>query len=123
MATLLYNARSSLRPSCILSVMLADMLRDPQVAPSQSTPAFTPAADILETTEGFGLYVALPSVKRESVHVEFINGHLVISGERTNPAAVAKEVAATEQQLADGILHLTLSFDTEKVTRYHTEIR
>ena len=65
----------------------------------------------------------LPGVKRESVHVEFINGHLVISGERTNPAAVAKEVAATEQQLADGILHLTLPFDTEKVTRYHIKIR
>ena len=123
MATLLCNARSFLRPSRVLSVMLADVLRDPQVAPSQSTPAFPPAADILETTEGFGLYVALPDVKRESVHVEFINGHLVISGERTNPAAVAKEAAATEHQLADGILHLTLPFDIDKVTRYHIKIR
>ena len=123
MATLLYNVRSSLRPSRVLSVMLADMLRDLHVAPSQSTPAFTPAADILEMTEGFALYVALPGVKRESVHVEFINGHLVISGERTNPAAAAKEAAATEKQLTDGILHLTLPFDTEKVTRYRIKIR
>ena len=50
------------------------------------------------------------------------HGHLVISGERTNPAAVAKEAAATEQQLADGILHLTLPFDIDKVTRYRIKI-
>ena len=62
-------------------------------------------------------------MKRESVHVEFINGHLVISGECTNPAAAAKEAAATEQQLTDDILHLTLPFDTEKVTRSHIKIR
>lgn len=106
-----------------MSVMLADMLRDPQVAPSQATTAFTPAADILKTTEGVGLYVALPGVKREPVHVEFSNGHLVISGQRTNPAAAANEAAATEQQLADGILHRTLPFDTGKVTRCHIKIR
>ena len=47
----------------------------------------------------------------------------MISGERTNPAAVAKEAAATEQQLADGILHLTLPFDIDKVTRYRIKIR
>ena len=51
------------------------------------------------------------------------HGHLVISGERTNSAAAAKEAAATEQQLADGVLRLTLPFDTEKVTRYHIKIR
>ena len=77
-------------------------------------------ADLVQNLRNEGV---LSGVKRESVHVEFINGHLVIFSERINPAAAAKEAATTEQQLADGILHLTLPFDTEKVTRYHIKIR
>ncbi|MFC7667446.1 hypothetical protein ACFQT0_08625 [Hymenobacter humi] len=65
MATLLYNTRPSLRPSRALSVMLADMLRDQKAAPAQPTPAFTPAADILETAEGFELHLAVPGVKKK----------------------------------------------------------
>jgi len=95
MATLLYNTRPSLRPSRALSVMLADMLRDPQAPEAQPTPAFTPATDILETAEGFELNVALPGVKKEAVNIEFLDGQLVISGERPNAAAAAKEAAAT----------------------------
>ncbi|MBD2767323.1 Hsp20/alpha crystallin family protein [Hymenobacter sp. BT664] len=95
MATLLYNSHPSLRPSRALSAMLADMLRDPQVPVAQPTPAFTPAADILETAEGFELNLALPGVKKEAINIEFLDGQLVISGERPNPAAAAKEAAAT----------------------------
>ena len=95
MATLLYNSHPSLRPSRALSVMLADMLRDPQAPAAQPTPAFTPAADILETAQGFELNVALPGVKKEAVNIEFLDGQLVISGERPNPASAAKEAAAT----------------------------
>jgi HSP20 family protein len=95
MATLLYNSHPSLRPSRALSVMLADMLRDPQAPAAQPTPAFTPAADILETAQGFELNVALPGVKKEAVNIEFLDGQLLISGERPNPAAAAKEAAAT----------------------------
>jgi HSP20 family protein len=153
--------------------MLADMLRDPKAAPAQPTPAFMPAADILETAEGFELHLALPGVKKEAVNIEFLDGQLVISGDRTNPAAAAKEAAATateangadenkpavvapeapaapkfrrvetnygtfsrsfrlpetvnvkaiSAELTDGILRLTLPFDTEKVTKQHIEIR
>ncbi|SFQ66257.1 Hsp20/alpha crystallin family protein [Hymenobacter arizonensis] len=95
MATLLYNTRPSLRPSRALSMMLADMLRDPKAAPAQPTPAFAPATDVLETTEGFELHLALPGVKKEAVNIEFLDGQLVISGDRHNPAAAAKEAAAT----------------------------
>ncbi|WP_157780989.1 Hsp20/alpha crystallin family protein [Hymenobacter sedentarius] len=173
MATLLYNPRPSLRPSRALSVMLADMLRDPQTTTAQSTPAFTPAADILETAEGFELQLALPGVKKEAVTIEFLAGELVISGARPNPAAAAKEAAATATEttaadetkpavvtpevpaapklrrvetqygafsrrfrlpetvnvkgigaeLTDGILRLTLPFDTEKAIKQHIEIR
>lgn len=94
MATLLYNSRPSLRPSRALSTMLADMLRDPQAPASQPTPAFTPAADILETTEGFELHLVLPGVKKEAVTIDFLDGQLVVSGARPNPAA-AKETAVT----------------------------
>jgi HSP20 family protein len=132
-----------------------------------------PAADILETAEGFELHLALPGVKKEAVNIEFLDGELVISGDRTNPAAAAKEAAATateansadenkpavvapeapaapkfrrvetnygtfsrsfrlpetvnvkaiSAELTDGILRLTLPFDTEKVTKQHIEIR
>jgi HSP20 family protein len=75
--------------------MLADMLRDPQATPAQPTPAFTPAADILETAEGFELHLALPGVKKESVNIEVLDGELVIAGERNNPAMAAKEAASS----------------------------
>ena len=164
MATLLYNNRPSLRPSRALSTMLADMLRDSQPAPAQPAPAFTPAADILETATGFELHLALPGVKKEAVSIEFLDGELVVSGERPNPATPAKDAAtasnenpsAAEASVAprfrrtetsygafrrsfrlpetvsvkaigaeftDGILRVTLPFDTEKVTKQHIEIR
>ncbi len=112
--------------------------------------------------------MALPGVKKEAVNIEFLDGQLVISGDRTNPAAAANGAAATpatennptavnpeapaaprfrhvetnygaftrsfclpetvnvkaiSAELTDGILRLTLPFDTEKVTRQHIEIR
>lgn len=162
MATLLYNPRPSLRPSRALSAMLADMLREPQTAAAQPTPAFVPAADILETPSGFELHLALPGVKKAAVSIEFHDGQLVIAGERANPAeatgndenkpaVVAPEAPAAPRfrrtetnygtfarsfrlpetvnvkaigaELTDGILRLTLPFDTEKVTKQHIEIR
>ena len=98
MATLLYNPRPSLRPSRALSAMLADMLREPQAPAAHPTPAFVPATDILETATGFELHLALPGVKKEAVNLDFLDGALVVSGSRPNPAAAVKEAtaAATE---------------------------
>jgi len=176
MATLLYNTRPSLRPSRALSAMLADMLQAPQTNAAQPAPAFTPAADILETAEGFELHLALPGLKKEAINIEFHDGQLVISGERANPAAREAAATATEAnasdenkaddnkpavvaseapaapkfrrletnygtfarsfrlpdtvnvkaigaELTDGILRVTLPFDTDKVTKQHIEIR
>ncbi|GAB3582093.1 Hsp20/alpha crystallin family protein [Hymenobacter daeguensis] len=100
MATLLYNNRPSLRPSRALSAMLADMLQAPQTGAAQPTPAFVPAADILETAEGFELHLALPGVKKEAVNLEFLDGQLTVSGSRPNPATAAKEAAATATEAA-----------------------
>ena len=94
MATLLYNPRPSLRPSRALSAMLADMLREPQAPASTPAPTFVPAADILETATGFELHLVLPGVKKEAVSIEFLDGQLVVAGNRPNPATAAKEAAA-----------------------------
>ena len=173
MATQLYNHRPSLHPSRALSAMLADMLREPQAPAAQPTPAFVPATDVLETAAGFELHLALPGVKKEAVSIEFLDGQLVVSGSRPNPATAAREAAATATEapaetrkntpavvapeapaplfrrtetgyghfsrgfrlpdtvnvqaigaeLTDGILRVTLPFDTAKVTKQHIEIR
>jgi len=149
MATLLYSPRPSLRPSRALSTLLADMLRDPQAAPAQAAPAFTPATDVVETAQGFELLLTLPGVKKEAVNIEFTDNQLVVSGERNNPVATTGEDAPklrrTENaygaftrsfrlpdtvsvknisaELTDGVLRVTLPFDTEKVTKQHIEIR
>lgn len=177
MATLLYNNRPSLRPSRALSALLADMLREPQTAANQSAPAFVPAADILETAAGFELHLALPGVKKEAVNLDFLDGQLVVSGTRPDPAGATKKAAAAATatnaaaapaaehtpavvapeapaapkfrrvetnyghfsrtfrlpetvnvkaiaaELTDGILRVTLPFDTEKVTTQRIEIR
>ncbi|GAA4048764.1 hypothetical protein GCM10022409_39120 [Hymenobacter glaciei] len=174
MATLLYNTRPSLSPSRALSAMLADMLREPQASNTQPTPAFVPSTDILETATGFELHLAMPGVKKAAVNIEFLDGELVVSGSRPNPADAVKEAAATATEeapesgentpsvvspeapaapkfrrtetnygtfsrsfrlpdtvnvkaigaeLTEGILRVTLPFDTEKVTKQHIEIR
>ena len=154
--------------------MLADMLREPQAPAAHPTPAFVPATDILETATGFELHLALPGVKKEAVNLDFLDGELVVSGNRPNPATAAKEAAATateapaaaaentpavvapeapaapkfrrtetnygsfsrsfrlpdsvnvkaiSAEFADGVLRVTLPFDTDKVTKQHIEIR
>lgn len=170
MTALLYNPRPSLRPSRALST-IADMLRDAQPVTAQltSASAFVPATDILETADAFELHLALPGVKKEAVQIEFLDGHLVVSGERPHPAtaqeaapeaksadeatpavvtpeapAVPKfrrtetnygtfhrtfrlpdtvNIKAIGAEFTDGILRVTLPFDTDKVTRQHIEIR
>ena len=108
MATLLYNNRPSLRPSRALSAMLADMLREPQVPVAQPTPAFMPAADVLETSAGFELYLALPGGKKEAVNIEFLAGQLVVSSSRPNPAEAGNGAAVTATNIPAGNAENTL---------------
>ena len=145
----------------------------PCLLPPQPAASFTPAADVLETAEGFELHLALPGLKKEAVKIEFLDGQLVVSGERPNPVTAAKEAAtaaaeasttegntptvlpaeapiaakfrrvetnygafyrtfrlpdtlnvkAIGAELTDGILRVTLPFDTNKVTKQQIEVR
>ena len=93
MATLVYNNPAALRPSRAFNSMLTELLRD--TAPTQPAASFNPAADILESAAGFELQLALPGVKKEAIKIEFLDGQLVVAGERPHPAAAAKEAAAS----------------------------
>jgi len=173
MATLVYNNRPSLRPARMFNSLLSDMLRE--TGGTQPAPSFVPAADIVETAQGFEVHLALPGLKKDAVKIEFLDGQLVVSGERVNPFTAAKEAAATAAEatdtpadetkpavvpaapeaaprfrrtetnfghfqrsfrlpetvnvkgigaeLTDGILRVTLPFDTDKVTKQVIEVR
>ncbi len=147
MTTLLYNNRPALRPTRAFSSILNEMLRDTLPAAAEPASAFTPAADVLETEHGFELHLALPGVLKEDVHLNFQEGQLVVSGERKAPAATENapkyrrletgfgsfsrsfrlpdtvDVTAIDAQLTEGILRVTLPFDSKKVTKHHIEVR
>lgn len=44
---------------------------------------FTPAVDLWENEAGYQVELALPGVKKEEINVEFQDGVLTVSGERT----------------------------------------
>lgn len=153
MATLLYNPRPSLRPSRALSTLLADMLRDQpnnistpsaftpatdiletatgfelhlalpgvkkeavsiafldgQLVVSGSRPCPVPAAKAAAEAP------AAPAFRRlETAYGPFTRSFRL-------PATVNGK--AIEAELTDGLLRLTLPFDTEKATKQHIEIR
>ncbi|WP_375435557.1 Hsp20/alpha crystallin family protein [uncultured Hymenobacter sp.] len=147
MATLLYNNRPALRSTRAFNSLLNDMLRDTLPAATEPAKSFVPAADVLEAQQGFELHLALPGVVKEDVKIDFHEGHLIISGERKTsieeenapkfrrietgfgsfsrsfrlPETV--DVTAIDAQLTDGILRVTLPFDSKKVTKHHIEVR
>jgi len=147
MATLLYNNRPALRSTRTFNSLLNDMLRDTLPAVTDPAKSFVPAADVLESEQGFELHLALPGVVKEDVKIDFQEGQLVISGERKAPAADENalkfrrvetgfgsftrsfrlpdtvDVTAIDAQLTDGILRVTLPFDSKKVTKHHIEVR
>ena len=148
MSTLLYNPRPAVRPTRAFDAMLSELLRDAQPATPQPSTSFVPAADILETAQGFELHLALPGVAKEAVSIDFQEGQLVVSGRRPAPATEGEEapklrrietrfgefrrafrlpetvsVKNISAELTDGILRVQLPFDAEKVTKQHIEVR
>ena len=147
MNTLVYNNRPSLRPARAFNTLFGELLRDTLPATQNPSTAFHPAADILETAAGFELQLALPGVSKEAVNIDFQDGELVVTGERKAPetgenapkfrrAEIAYgtfrrafrlpdtvNVKAISAEMADGILRVTLPFDTDKVTKQHIEVR
>ena len=148
MSTVLYNSRPTLRPTRAFNALLSEVLRDAQAAPAQPSASFVPAADILETAAGYELHLALPGVAKEAVSIDFLEGQLVVKGSRPAPATEGKDapklrrvetrfgefsrsfrlpetvdVKGISAELADGLLRVTLPFDTEKTTKQHIEVR
>lgn len=148
MATLLYNSQPALRPTRAFNSMLNELLRDAQPTTPQPSTKFVPAADIIETTAGYELHLALPGVAKDAVSLDFQEGQLVVSGNRPAPAAEGENapklrrvetrfgefsrtfrlpetvnVKAISAELTDGLLRVLLPFDTEKVTKQHIEVR
>ena len=148
MATLLYNNQPALRPARAFNSLLSELLRDAQPATPQPSTNFVPAADIFETAQGFELHLALPGVAKDAVNIDFQDNQLVITGNRPAPATEGENVPtlrrvetrfgefrrafrlpetvnvkAIAAEMADGLLRVTLPFDTEKVTKQHIEVR
>ena len=144
MVTLLYNNRPA-RNS--FNSVLNEMLRDTLPAQNKPTESFNPAADVLEGPEGFQLQLVLPGVAKEDVKIDFQEGQLTVSGERKAPEAAENapkfrrvesgygkfartfrlpdtvDVTAISAELTYGILHLTLPFDSKKVSKLQIEVR
>ncbi|MGI4734681.1 MAG: Hsp20/alpha crystallin family protein [Janthinobacterium lividum] len=148
MATLLYNSQPALRPTRAFNSMLNELLRDVQPTSPQPSAKFVPAADIIETAAGYELHLALPGVAKDAVSLDFQEGQLVVSGNRPAPATEGENapklrrvetrfgefsrtfrlpenvnVKAISAELTDGLLRVSLPFDTEKVTKQHIEVR
>ena len=148
MSALLYNTRSAVRPARAFNTMLSELLRDAQPATPQPSTSFVPAADIFETAQGFELHLALPGVAKDAVSLDFQDNQLVVAGSRPAPAAEGEDapklrrvetrfgefrrafrlpetvnVKAITAEMNDGLLRVTLPFDTEKVTKQHIEVR
>ena len=86
MSTLLYNPRPTLRPTRAFDTLLNEVLRDTQPTTPTPSTSFVPAADILETAQGFELHLALPGVAKDAVSIDFQDGQLVVTGRRPAPA-------------------------------------
>lgn len=148
MATVLYNSRPALRPARAFDSMLSELLRDAQPATPTPSTSFVPAADIFESAAGYELHLALPGVAKEAVSLDFQDNQLVVSGSRPAPATEGEDalqlrrvetrfgdfrrafrlpetvnVKAITAELTDGLLRVTLPFDTDKVTKQHIEVR
>ena len=148
MSALLYNTRPVARPARAFNSMLSELLRDAQPATPQPSASFVPAADIFETAQGFELHLALPGVTKDAVSIDFQDNQLVVSGTRPALATEGEDapklrrvetrfgefrrafrlpetvnVKAITAEMADGLLRVTLPFDTEKTTKQHIEVR
>ncbi len=148
MSALLYNSRPVVRPARAFNSLLNELLRDAQPAAPTPSTSFVPAADIFETAAGYELHLALPGVAKDAVAIDFQEGQLVVTGSRPAPATEGENVSQLRRvetrfgefrrafrlpetvnvkgisaELTDGLLRVTLPFDTEKVTKQRIEVR
>ena len=127
------------------STMLDRFFTD-SVAGRGRVAAFSPQVDAYETEKGYQLEVALPGLKQDNIKVDFHQGRLTISGERSfrndrndrryhvvessygsfrrsfqlpdtvNPSQI-------EASFEDGILHVTVPKDEQKTMRHQIQVK
>ena len=108
--------------------------------------SFSPQVDAYENEQGYQLEVALPGMKRDDIKVDFHQGKLTISGERTFqneqnerryhlvessygsfyrtfqlPDTV--DASRIEDNFEDGVLRVSVPKDAQKTMRHQIEIR
>jgi HSP20 family protein len=108
--------------------------------------SFSPQVDAYENEQGYQLEVALPGMKRDDIKVDFHQGKLTISGERTfqneqnerryhlvessygsfyRTFQLPDTVDANriEANFEDGVLRVSVPKDAQKTMRHQIEIR
>jgi HSP20 family protein len=148
MATLMYNNLPALRPARAFNNVLTQLLNDTLPGAVRPTEGFVPAADVLETANGFEVLLTLPGVSKESLTLDVQEGTLTITGERKAPVTEGENAPkvrrmessygtftrkfrlpdnvnakAIEANLTDGVLRLVLPFDADKTAKHQIEVR
>lgn len=78
----LTNILTSTLESNNIGDMLTDFLHHQGVGNSES---WTPAFDMVETSNNINLYISVPGVKADSIDIEFYNNSITITGDRVCP--------------------------------------
>ncbi|OON68025.1 Hsp20/alpha crystallin family protein [Hymenobacter sp. CRA2] len=147
MATLFNTlpARRAVRP---FDAVFNQLFNDTLPGFTAANTGFLPAADVLETANGFELQLTLPGVLKDALTIDVHEGTLTVSGERKAPVMEGENAVkvrraessygtfsrkfrlpdnvnhnAIEANLTDGVLRLTLPFDTEKTAKRLIEVR
>ncbi len=71
---------------------------------------WTPRMDLIETPEGYRLYLSLPHVDRDSLKIRVQENSLVISGQNRPPYELKDEDVLHVNELAWGRFHHTVTF-------------
>ncbi|AYA38491.1 Hsp20/alpha crystallin family protein [Hymenobacter oligotrophus] len=147
MATM-FNSLPALRNARSFDSIVNQLLNDTLPGFTTTGTGFMPAADVLETANGFELLLTLPGVPKDALQIEVLEGTLTVSGERKAPATEGENAPkvrriessygtftrkfrlpdtvnaeAIEAELTDGVLRLVLPFDTVKTTKRQIEVR
>jgi HSP20 family protein len=78
---------------------------------NHSAQAFVPPADVVKTEAGFSIFLALPGLAKEDVHLKLEGNLLRISGERKNKVE-AEKVHHLRSEIRFG--HFSRSFNLDR---------
>lgn len=144
----MFNSLPAVRNARSFDSIVNQLLNDTLPGFTTTGTSFMPAADVLETANGFELLLTLPGVPKDALQIDVLEGTLTVSGERKAPATEGENAPkvrriessygtftrkfrlpdtvnaeAIEAELTDGVLRLVLPFDTVKTTKRQIEVR